>query len=131
MPFDPTPLEPIPHAWAKINLPQHYYEALVKVRNDLASGKISEDRFNMSGWDTLYQRKLFGVCIPCGTAHCIGGWMATYMKLGPTAATYLYKDERFDRLFFGSLRAAPTLAIVAIDSFLNTGVVHWDNPKQF
>jgi hypothetical protein len=120
MPFDITPITTthLPGNWARTNLTLAEHMALVRVRNDLASGAIPPEYFDMhhfTSWPAGH----------CGTAHCIGGWMTYYMRISYQRASELHSDPRFSSLFYGFASVGPVdpaRAVTAIDNFLSTGV---------
>jgi len=121
MPFDATPAivdtyVPEDHTWASKHLSPREHGALVCVRDDLRSGKIPSENFNMNTFTSSRS---------CGTVHCIGGWMTTYMRMEFSEAEVLHTDTRFQSLFFGYSNCSdfsPTAAADTIDHFFATGV---------
>lgn len=105
-------------------------EALWKVRDDLLSGAIPDESFDMGfSW--------------CDSTGCIGGWVGKYIGLdvesdGFTCHDVLeqYKKEGGDRdvlhwLFYpregiGAYFATPREGAKAIDNFLNSKSYPWE-----
>src|SRR5579859_2035079 len=92
----------IPRTWAQEHLASEYLEVLLRVRDDLASGKIPAYRFDMAVYErTVWKWGLFPV-----KARCIAGWMSHYARDRIGVCTYaaqLYKKEdRISSLFYGT-----------------------------
>jgi len=126
MPFDATPT-PDNHIWAREHLSPKELEALLRVRDDLTSGVIPPECFCILYFDDYSPH--------CGTKHCIGGWMAKYLKINQNESGVFYTDPRFSILFFGfpsthaSCPILPTDAVEAINQFLSTGIA-WSTPQK-
>lgn len=112
-------------------------EALIKVRNGLASGEYVHARSRRS----KKGKRVFNMDVthsPCGTAACIGGWMAMDMgmEVGDEVDLYVCEgghEEDLYNLFFpdddfgGSYSLiTPQQAVHAIDNFLKDGDPRWE-----
>lgn len=104
-------------------------ETLEKVRDDLRSGVIPPENFDM-GWSW------------CGSAGCIGGWVGKYLGLRVLSGEFtchdvleLESDDTRDSLhglFYPNEQiipnpysATPSQAAVAIDNYLSSGDPKW------
>lgn len=111
------------------NISDYQRALLCRVRDDLASGAITRQLFDM---------RHFGPAEDCGTVHCIGGWMRAYACAddGEWGGDWTDMNGPFRALFFPTdLREplhdsdyaaiTPQQAIIAIDLWLATGRVDW------
>lgn len=105
-------------------------DALIKVRNGLASGEYVHSRDNPQtgkrGFDMNEYRN------PCRTGACIGGWMANELGIQPVGYVHgggfdsdlmqlFFPDDRFD---YESITVHQ--AVQAIDNFLACGNPKWE-----
>lgn len=106
-----------------------YHRALLgKIREDLMTGAIPRERFNMARFDSW---------TGCGTAHCIGDWMRHHAAEAgqPLDFDVTSMLSPFASLFYPTSpkgfgpedyrRITPQQAIVAIGLWLDTGRVDW------
>ena len=96
----------------QIGVSPRMLDLLLRVREHLASG-AADGLFSMVDWETRSE---------CGTAMCIGGWMACFDGSKPQVA-YAYKvdNPRLTPLFFPPREISRSItiaqAIEAIDNF--------------
>jgi hypothetical protein len=107
-----------------LGISQAEYEALQVVRDGLASGEFSHD-------ERTFDMHATCEATDCGTAACIGGWVALTMgKARHEANDYVWANER------GPLKAlyfprdipswddiTPAVAAATITSFIDSGEV--------
>lgn len=111
---------------------QLHIEALLKVRNGLASGEYVH--VNVNGDPPEAGHRGFDMNCDmngCGTVACIGGWMAAELGMGKgEAQAFVHNNDTFHDLFFpGQIKTweqiTPEMAVEAIDSFLEHGDPDW------
>lgn len=131
----------------ELNIKQEEYDALVKVRNGLASGCFVHVEVNSFGKPIGehapmgFNMSSCGAHGSCGTVACIGGWMQVIMQ-GKTSNP-VEVDSRLQNnyvhfggstgslkeLFFPPCGVMDTVtteqAVEAIDNFLTTGSPDW------
>jgi hypothetical protein len=95
------------------------FDALIWVRDELASGRIESQNFDMDDWGSSVKD-----VYDCGSARCIGGWMSYKLdyKIDDEKDTTLFRSSKFHPLFFPFKREkwffTPAQAVRAIDNFL-------------
>lgn len=129
----------------ELGVSQREYDALVKVRNGLASGCFVHveyyDELDETEPSRFEDKRIFNMdtsasTSSCGTVACIGGWMKTIMS--PKATNDEINDYVCDAdtrtlgpLFFPpsnvDMHTVTTeQAVLAIDNFLTTGRPDWE-----
>lgn len=135
----------------ELGITKKEYNAAIKVRDGLREGRYVHIKYDDDGEiKNGSEKRLFNLgeafrpaTSDCGSVACIGGWMATEMRV-PVAERTHFVDPRFGYtsargrsdslypLFFPEgldvewETVSPKRAAKAIDNFLKTGSPKWD-----
>lgn len=115
----------------ELEIAESELQALIKVLGLLERGELTHTPCSDQIKGECFSMNMTHAKTDCGTAHCIGGWVATITNVDPSKYVYSNQFGKIGKLYFpwgqveGWSQITTEQAASALRSFLTHGDPRW------